>query len=312
MRILHMIFCIFLLLAAGLAGCRSMVTPAPDRLASIPVSAVKVTPLTDEHPPLSLSPEYGDPVPVPGDVNTAGGEDSPFITPDGTTLYFWFTPDVHLPAESQVGDGVTGIYVANNITGEWKNIARINLQEPGKSALDGCAFVAGDVLWFCSAREGYSGIHWFTAESIDGRWQNLQVMNFDPSFQVGELHISMDGRDLYFASDRQGGQGGLDIWVSHISNGVWNAPEPVASVNTASDEGWPALSPDGSQLWFSRDYGLWRSLKTEDGWAAPVEMIAPLAGEPSIDQNGNIYFVHHFFHGDVMLEADVYVALKIK
>jgi hypothetical protein len=32
-------------------------------------------------------------------VNTAGGEDSPFVTPDGNTLYYVFTPDVNIPAE---------------------------------------------------------------------------------------------------------------------------------------------------------------------------------------------------------------------
>jgi hypothetical protein len=49
---------------------------------------------------------------VPGRVNTAGAEDSPFITPDGNTLIFFFPSDPNIPAEDQLGDGVTGIYIS--------------------------------------------------------------------------------------------------------------------------------------------------------------------------------------------------------
>jgi len=40
-------------------------------------------------------------------VNTSGGEDSPFLLPDSQTLYFFFTPDVSIPTEKQLFDGVT-------------------------------------------------------------------------------------------------------------------------------------------------------------------------------------------------------------
>jgi len=289
----------FALLGFFIIGCNPTAIPVADRLGSIPSDATKITPEMDENPPISLSDEYDFPIPLPGSVNTAGGEDSLFIT-----------PDVRLPAEQQLGDGVTGIYVSSRNDDGWGEVSRVLLQEPDRLALDGCAFVAGDVIWFCSTREGYSGINWFTAESIDGRWQKWEMVNFDPSFQVGELHLSMDGREMFFASNRAGGSGGLDIWVSESVGGIWQTPEPVTAVNTAANEGWPALSPDGSQLWFSRDYGIWRSLKVNDLWQAPEEIIAPLAGEPTIDQAGNVYFVHHFFSGDTMLEVDIYLAYR--
>ena len=99
-----------------------------DRLAQIPASAVKMTASTDANPPQLLSPEYEQPVPVPGAVNTAGAEDSPFITPDGNTLYFFFTPDIRIPAEKQLLDGVTGIYVSQKAGGAWGPPERILLQ----------------------------------------------------------------------------------------------------------------------------------------------------------------------------------------
>jgi hypothetical protein len=70
------------------------------------------------------------------------------------------------------------------------------------------------------------------------------------------------------------------------------------------------LSPDETELWFSRDYGVWRSKLMDNEWSMPERMFFPLAGEPTVDSEGNVYFTHHFFYGDMMLEADIYVAYK--
>ena len=59
----------------------------PSRASKIPLNKSKMSPETDNNPPKSYSEEYLDPIPVPGKVNTAGGEDSAFIMPDGETLY---------------------------------------------------------------------------------------------------------------------------------------------------------------------------------------------------------------------------------
>ncbi len=285
-------------------------TPMITRHEKIPVSAVKILPQIDVAPPVSLSSEYEQPVPVPGLVNTAGGEDSPFIMPDGKTLYFWFTPDVDLPVNLQVSDGVTGIYVSELVNGVWQEANRIMLQDSGKLAGDGCEFILGNLMWFCSAREGYAGMHWFTAEFKNGTWQNWQIADFDPAFQVGEFHISSDGKDLYFGSDRPGGKGAGDLWLSHNLDGVWQEPVNIASLNTLDAEGWPALNPAGDELWFGRNFGIWRSKLVDGEWQHAELIISPLAGEPSIDASGNVFFTHHFFENDQMLEADIYVAYK--
>lgn len=281
-----------------------------DRGLKIPLDAVKMSPETDAQPPQMHSSDFENPVPVPGQVNSAGAEDSPFITPDGNTLYFFFTPDVKIPAEKQLLDGVTGIYRSKKVNGEWTEPERIILQDPGKLALDGCGFVLGDAMWFCSAREGYEGIPWFTADQVNGIWQNWENANFDPALQVGELHISSDGNELYFHSDRPGGKGGLDLWVSKKVDGTWQDPINVSAVNTADAEGWPALNPAGDELWFYRNYGIWRSKKVNGEWQEPELIVSSLAGEPSIDKDGNLYFVHHFIDDDKMIEADIYVAYR--
>jgi hypothetical protein len=247
-------------------------------------------------------------------VNTAGAEDSPFITPDGSALYFFFTPDPKVPVEQQVIDGVTGIYSSRKEDGFWSKAERVILQDPDKLSLDGCQFVQVDVIWFCSAREGYAGIHWFTAEFNDGKWTNWQNADFDPEYEVGELHFSADGSELYFHSTRPGGQGGYDIWLSRWLDGDWTEPENISRINSPDNDGWPFLSQDGSELWFLRTYkgspGLFRSVRIDDQWGEPELIVSQFAGEPSLDLAGNLYFVHHFYEDGQMIEADIYYAQR--
>ena len=295
---------------AGPAAEQPTQTPVVERKTLIPPGAVKMGPETDSHPPEVLSSEYEKPVPVPGSINTAGGEDSDFVTPDGNILYFFYTPDINVPVETQLLDGVTGLYESNRVDGLWGKPQRIILHDSGQLSLDGCYFIHGNVMWFCSAREGYTGLHWFTAEFQAGRWQNWQIADFNPSYEVGELYISNDGNALYFHSARPGGKGGLDIWMSTKVDGVWQEPVNVSAVNTDTDEGWPALNPAEDELWFTHNYGVWRSKKSGGEWQTPELIISPLAGEPSIDAAGNIYFVHHYLKDGQLIESDIYVAYK--
>ncbi|HEY49807.1 MAG TPA: hypothetical protein G4O13_07160 [Dehalococcoidia bacterium] len=286
--------------------------PPIDRESKIPADAVKITPAMDFYPPILHSDEYEDPVPMLYPINTAGAEDSAFIMPDGNTLYLFFTPDVEVPVEEQLLDGVTGIYVSYKVDGIWQEPERIILQDSGKLALDGCLFVRGDEMLFCSAREGYTGVNWFTAEFEDGEWRNWQCADFNPEYQVGELHITDDGRELYFHSPRPGGKGGYDIWVSENADGEWQEPEKVEVVNSAETDGWPFITQDGSELWFTRTYmgtpAIFMSKKVGGEWQEPELILSQFAGESSLDSEGNIYFTHHFFEYGEMLEADIYVA----
>jgi hypothetical protein len=132
---------------------------APTRESAIPLNAVKASADKDLHPPILHSDDWNQPVPVSSAVNTAGAEDSPFMLPDGNTLYFFFTPDPNIPPEKQLLDGVTGIYVSKRQDGVWLNAERLVLQDSCKLALDGAEFVQGNVIWFASAREGFTGLN---------------------------------------------------------------------------------------------------------------------------------------------------------
>lgn len=307
------------LLSIALAACGVTLEPPanppsyPDRTRaeSIPSDAEKRRPEDDPTPPILHSEAYLDPVPLPGPVNTAGGEDSPFIAPDGT-LYFFFTPDVRVPLEEQLLDEVTGMYAASPLDSGWAEPERVWLQDPGLLSLDGCQYTDGETMWFCTAREGLTGLHWFTADWSDGEWTNWRIADFDPDYGVGELHIH--GDDLYFHSDRPGGLGSNDLWMSTLEDGMWGDPVNLTTVNSAEDDSRPYITQDGLELWFTRWYqgtpAVFRAFRTQDGWSTPALIVSQFAGEPTLDADGNLYFVHHYFDNGVMLEADIYVAYR--
>jgi hypothetical protein len=134
-------------------------------------------------------------------------------------------------------------------------------------------------------------------------------------YQVGEMHINADGVELYFHSSRAGGKGQLDIWVSRNVDGEWQPPENVEAVNTPDNESLPFVSQDGTELWFTRTYmgspAVYRSIKVNAAWQEPQLIVSQFAGEPTLDDEGNLYFAHHFFNdAGEMIEADIYVAYK--
>jgi hypothetical protein len=169
-------------------------------------------------------------------------------------------------------------------------------------------------MWFASARTGYTGLHWFTAKFVDGEWANWENADFNPDYEVGELHISTDGQELYFHSARPGGEGQYDIWVCRRENGEWLPPQNVEAVNSPEIDGWPSLTQDANELWFTRTYqgspAIFRSKRVDGEWQEPELIISQFAAESSVDNEGNIYFTHHFYKDGVMLEADYYVAYR--
>ncbi len=288
--------------------------PDVSRKDKIPDDIEKRDPETDPHPPILHSTNYENPVPIPGAINTAGAEDSPFILPDGKTIYFFFTPDVRVPVEKQLLDDVTGVWVSEKTGDAWGEAERIWLQEPGKLALDGAVCIQGDEMWFASAREGYTGVNMFTAQFENDTWQNWKYCGdrLMKEIQIGEVHIH--GNDLYFHSDRDGGKGDYDIWVTTRSGNEWSDPVNIEALNTSGMDGFVFLSSDGNQLWFTRSLNgtpaIYKSVKENGNWTGPELIVSQFAGEPTLDDNGNLYFVHHYYEHGKMIEADIYVAYK--
>jgi len=307
-------------LLCALAACSSPspLLPAPvDRQQAIPAGAVKLTPDDDPYPPKLHDAGFTQPIPLPGPINTAGAEDSPFITPQGDTLYFFFTPAIAQSPEEELTGGVAGIYRSRIDSGGWTEPVRVRLVEPGELALDGCPFFQDRELWFCSARQGnYRGVDfWIARQEGDGFAEPRNAGELlNANYQIGEMHLAPGGSDLYFHSNAPGGAGGVDIWVSYRDGDSWSQPVNVATVNTAADEGWPSISADGRELWFTRTYegspAVFRSIRSGEAWGAAELVVSQFAGEPTLDAAGNLYFVHHYLIDGELVEADLYLAAR--
>lgn len=118
--------------------------------------------------------------------------------------------------------------------------------------------------------------------------------------------ISPDGMSLYITSDRPGGSGLEDIWVSRRSgvDAPWGVPVPLGpSINTADSEYAPNISADGHWLLFSRAsrpfgtvgpsqiYVSHRDDVTDDfGWE-PAQALGGGINAPSFDANAPRIFV---------------------
>lgn len=291
------------------------------RAESIPTGAIKMTPENDKARP-QLTPAFKsrwyEPVPLEGAINTAGAEDSPFIAPDGNTLYFWFNGDQSKDVHQQAKGPMTGIYWSRKVNDKWQEPQRLFLQYFDETGFDGAQTVRGDTLWFASIREGnYRDMDFWTAKLVDGkwiRWTNAGEL-LNKVYGIGELHVTADGNELYFDSTRGDGRGGKDIWVTRKADGQWQEPWNIEAVNTTEDEGWPFISEDGKELWFTRltpGPAIFRSLNVNGKWEAPELVVTALAGEPTLDSDGNLYFAHHRWDDFLnrVTEADIYVSYR--
>lgn len=101
--------------------------------------------------------------------------------------------------------------------------------------------------------------------------------------------ISVDGLTLWFASNRSGGKGGMDIWVSTRGdrNSDWTEPVAVMALNTAGDEIPRPVGNHGLQMPMSShgsndNYQLLMATRPSiDGDWQPPKPIAELA-DPSV------------------------------
>jgi len=186
--------------------------------------------------------------------------------------------------------------------------------------MDGAQFVLGNTMWFASVRQGnYGEIDYYTAEYKDGKWTDVSnagaQINVD--YDIGEMHLTADGNTMYFHSGSWPENGSMDIWTTNRTSDGWSTPVRVPGINSDRDEGYPFVSSDGSQLLFTsmsstKGYigpAIFRSVLQDNGtWSAPEEILSNFAGEPTMDDDGNLYFVHHYFDSEgKMLEADIYM-----
>ncbi len=92
----------------------------------------------------------------------------------------------------------------------------------------------------------------YFAEFKQGTWKTTQPFPFNsPDYSNTDPSINEEGNILYFASNMPGGMGGMDLYVSMLSDSGWTIPKNLGSeVNTVKNEVFPHLQQDGT-LYFS-------------------------------------------------------------
>jgi hypothetical protein len=176
----------------------------------------------------------------------------------------------------------------------------VNTDDPLTVTSDPSVTIAGDVLYFASDRTGGFGeLDIWVTHRVDGEWQIPQNLGAAVNSAADETEpaVSADGNTLYFSSDRPGGFGSSDLWVSHRIDGEWSEPKNLgAEVNTVGAEREPEVSKDDKYLLFSasRDggYGLndiW--LARRPGAQDLADLSSALAIEVTSNNPGSVVVV---------------------
>jgi outer membrane protein OmpA-like peptidoglycan-associated protein len=122
----------------------------------------------------------------------------------------------------------------------------------------------------------------------NGRWDKSELLNKNINTKFWESHasISPDGQSLFFTSNKKGGYGEMDIYVSRKDeNGEWGVAMNLGpAINTELNEDHPFLSEDGKVLYFASQghfniggYDIFKSEQMADGtWSKPVNLGYPL------------------------------------
>jgi outer membrane protein OmpA-like peptidoglycan-associated protein/tetratricopeptide (TPR) repeat protein len=153
-----------------------------------------------------------------------------------------------------------------------------------------CAISAdGTVLVFtsCQSRRGYGSCDLFVSYRYGNEWStpvNLGA-NVNSSSWESQPTLSPDGRTLFFVSDRPGGMGERDIYMTtRDEDGRWlPAVNLGAPINTYADEVSPFLYANGKRLFFASnghigmgDFDLYYSDWYRGRWSEPVNLGYPL------------------------------------
>ena len=136
------------------------------------------------------------------------------------------------------------------------------------------------------------------SSTFDGTaWSACRMLNRNINTRYWESHgfMTEDGEKLIFSSDRPGGYGGLDLYVSKKINGDWGPAVNLGpEINTELNEDRAFLINNGKTLFFSSQghitiggYDLFRSeLQTNNIWSKPVNL-----GYPLNTPDDNIFFM---------------------
>lgn len=150
--------------------------------------------------------------------------------------------------------------------------------------------VDGRVMYFtaCNRKDGKGRCDIYQSLKVNGEWNTAVNLGVPVNSENWEAQpsISPDGKTLYFVSNRKGGYGQKDIWMSIIlEDGRWSKPINLGeNVNSVGQEQSPFIHPDNRTLYFATDgkigmggFDLYKVSKNDDGtWSKPINLGYPI------------------------------------
>ncbi|TGL66110.1 OmpA family protein [Leptospira kmetyi] len=238
-----------------------------------------------------LSPVFAQPLPdLPEKqfgqrLNTQNDEYNPIISPDGRYIVFqsnrpggeggmdiWISENVRFLDKESPAEWTKPVNMNQNIREELKRPSVQGVRKPNlfnSNAFEGGASILFDSnnapseIYFTSTinpainRAGFEGLNIYRTikDKKTGRWSDPEHLNeINSNFNEKMPAISPDGNFLIFSSDRPGGYGDFDLWISvrNAKNGTWSQPKNLGSpLNSSESEILPFIHQDGEQLYFS-------------------------------------------------------------
>ncbi|TLV01556.1 flagellar motor protein MotB [Dyadobacter luticola] len=104
-------------------------------------------------------------------------------------------------------------------------------------------------------KKGTADVDLYMSRNIDGKWTLPAILPINDSLAWdGSPAFSRDGKTLYFASNRAGGAGGIDIYRTNMdASGRFSRPVNMGrDINTAGDDMFPYVA-EGGRLYFASD-----------------------------------------------------------
>ena len=123
----------------------------------------------------------------------------------------------------------------------------------------------------------------YSSNYVSGKWTPIKKLNkyINTKFYESHASVSSDGKKLYFTSNRDGGEGNLDVYLSvkNATNDWGPAVNLGKAVNTPFNEDTPFITENDSLLYFCSEghnsmggYDNFRSRKTESSWNTPENL----------------------------------------
>ncbi|MCB0552384.1 MAG: PD40 domain-containing protein [Phaeodactylibacter sp.] len=210
-------------------------------------------------------------------VNTANPEYLPSLSADGQFLVY----------TTRVDGQNEDIFISQRGDSAWLPGHPVEaLNTPANDSSPGIAANGKAMVFARNDRNGNFDLYFSTQRN--GSWTTPQRLPAPISTNAWESQpsLSADGQELYFVSDRAGGQGRLDLWMSRqLPGGSWGAPQNLGpTINTPLNEQAPFIHPDGQTLYFMSkghpgmgQYDLFLSRRQADGsWGPPKNLGYPI------------------------------------